>query len=71
MLEPPANAADEAAVVAATGLALPDDLRALHAVHDGTFAPRLPAGMSDGSVRDDADEVAVVRRSRRRRRGGA
>jgi len=46
ILEPPANAADEAAVVAATGGALPDDLRALHAVHDGTFAPWLPAGMS-------------------------
>ena len=46
ILEPPANAADEAAVVAATGGALPDDLRALHAVHDGTFAPRLPSGMS-------------------------
>jgi len=57
MLEPPANAADEAAVVAATGLALPDDLRALHAVHDGTFAPRLPAGCRR-------------LRTRRRRRGG-
>lgn len=46
LLEPPARAADEDALQRETGLALPEDLRALHAVHDGSFAPLLPLGMT-------------------------
>lgn len=46
MLEPAASAADEVALVDETGLALPHDLRALHDIHDGSFAPLLPQGMT-------------------------
>lgn len=46
LFESPAAPEDEAALVAETGLALPEDLRQLHAVHDGSFAPLLPYGMA-------------------------
>jgi cell wall assembly regulator SMI1 len=46
LLEPPAEPADLAALLAETGLPVPEDLRALYALHDGTFAPVLPFGMT-------------------------
>jgi len=46
LMEPPASATDEAALVQESALALPEDLRALHAIHDGSFAPLLPCGMT-------------------------
>lgn len=45
ILEPPAGDGDEAALIGATGLPVPDDLRTLYSVHEGTFAPVLPLGM--------------------------
>jgi cell wall assembly regulator SMI1 len=46
MFEPPASAADLAALLMETGLPVPDDLRALYALHGGSFAPLLPFGMT-------------------------
>jgi cell wall assembly regulator SMI1 len=46
LVEPPASARDESALVQESALSLPDDLRALHAIHDGSFAPLLPHGMT-------------------------
>jgi cell wall assembly regulator SMI1 len=46
VLEPPAEPTALAALLVDTGLPVPDDLRALYALHDGTFAPLLPFGMT-------------------------
>ena len=46
LVEPPATADDEAQLVRETGIDLPDDLRALYRVHDGSFAQLLPQGMT-------------------------
>lgn len=46
MFEPPATGQDPDRLERHIGLRLPYDLRLLYAVHDGSFAPLLPYGMS-------------------------
>jgi cell wall assembly regulator SMI1 len=46
LFEPPGDAAVARVLESESGVALPADLRALYAVHGGSYAPLLPYGMS-------------------------